>query len=331
MKLLLITDTHGHLDSINALARETNCDAVIHAGDLGFYDQGSADRMTQRELLLSILHSELPMETKKEAEKLERPALSGFVRQHGLLGQLREYLSGEKAFDVPVYAVWGNHEDLAVVEKFYRGEYGMPNFHVLHEKQSFHLGSIHLFGLGGNFLVGKKLFQKPLAGGGGKIWSTFSQYLELLKTVDASATDGERRLFVSHVSPGKEPFMTLIGACTRADWLISGHMGPPCCQTWNEFAIREPEEAMQRVTDRLKEISAAAESLDEEACRQVREELERLEEAVTSDMAPIGRGQQAPRWYRDMFCINLPDAEEGHAVLTEEGGGLELETCVRKG
>lgn len=331
MKLLLITDTHGHLDSINALARETGADAVIHAGDLGFYDEGSADRMTRRELLLSVLHSELPMEAKKEAEKLEGPDLCGFVRQHGLLGQLPQFLSGEKAFEVPVYAVWGNHEDLAVAEKFYRGEYGIPNFHVLHEKQSFHLGCVHLFGLGGNFLVGKKLFQKPLAGGGGKIWSTFSQYLELLKTVEANATDGERRLFVSHVSPGKEPFMTLMGACTRADWLISGHMGPTCCQTWNEFAIREPEEAMQRVTDRLKEIADAVEGLGEGVLGPVREDLERLEEAVTSDLTPIGRGQQAPRWYRDMLCINLPDAEDGYAVLTEEGGGLDLETCVRKG
>jgi hypothetical protein len=47
--------------------------------------------------------------------------------------------------------------------------------------------------------------QRPIAGGGGKIWSTLSQYAELVQMVEKESAPDGPRLFVSHVSPGKEP------------------------------------------------------------------------------------------------------------------------------
>ena len=38
MRFLLISDTHGKLAVVNDLASQTHADAVIHAGDFGFYD-----------------------------------------------------------------------------------------------------------------------------------------------------------------------------------------------------------------------------------------------------------------------------------------------------
>ena len=52
MRFLLISDTHGKLGIINELASHVQADAVIHAGDFGFYDEGSYERLSNRELRL---------------------------------------------------------------------------------------------------------------------------------------------------------------------------------------------------------------------------------------------------------------------------------------
>lgn len=45
-RILLISDTHGNLDAINEKIALTNADMVIHAGDFGFYDENSINRLT---------------------------------------------------------------------------------------------------------------------------------------------------------------------------------------------------------------------------------------------------------------------------------------------
>ncbi len=57
IKILLISDTHGHLDVINDLAEKTKTDLVIHAGDVGFYNESSYKHISSRELRLLISHS----------------------------------------------------------------------------------------------------------------------------------------------------------------------------------------------------------------------------------------------------------------------------------
>lgn len=64
------------------------------------------------------------------------------------------------------------------------------------------LGSVLVYGLGGNLQPGSKMIQSPIAGGGGKVWTTLSQYTDLVRTVDNAGDWPGPRLFVSHVSPG---------------------------------------------------------------------------------------------------------------------------------
>ncbi len=72
MRFLLISDTHGKLWIINELVAETRADAVIHAGDFGFYDEDSYERLSERELRLHIAHSDLPIEEKERILGLPR-------------------------------------------------------------------------------------------------------------------------------------------------------------------------------------------------------------------------------------------------------------------
>jgi predicted phosphodiesterase len=59
MRFLLISDTPGKLGIINELARHVRADAVVHAGDFEFFDQGSVERLSDRELKLHAAHSDL--------------------------------------------------------------------------------------------------------------------------------------------------------------------------------------------------------------------------------------------------------------------------------
>jgi len=44
----------------------------------------------------------------------------------------------------------------------------------------------------------------------------------------------------------------------------------------------------------------------------------------------IGRGARAPRWYRQMIHVNLPDAHAGHAVVDIAEGRANFQTFMAK-
>ena len=74
MRFLLLSDTHGKLGIINELAADLQADAVIHAGDFGFYDDTSYERLSKRELRLQIKHSGLPIKDKQRVLALSQEA-----------------------------------------------------------------------------------------------------------------------------------------------------------------------------------------------------------------------------------------------------------------
>lgn len=329
MKLLLVTDTHGHLTGLNDVAKENSADAIIHAGDFGFYDDTSVDRLSDRELKLRIVHSDLQRSEKKELLSRSREDQREALGDHLPLSDLPLFLAGERRFETPVYAVWGNHEDVEVVKRFRSGAYKVEGLHILYDEATFHFGGLHIFGLGGNFVVGRKLFQESVAGGGGKVWSVLAQYLRLLETVRANAQEGEKRILVSHVSPGKEAFITLMGVHSGCDLIVSGHMGPPFSMIWNDFAIRSPEEATGRVQQRLSEVAEVYESLEARDRDQHKEALSRLAD-LPCERIPCGRGQSAPAWYLNMFNVNLPDASGGCALLETDGATWTIHAGRRR-
>ena len=330
MKVLLVTDTHGKLDALNDLARENLADAVIHAGDFGFYDDASVDRLSERELKLHIVHSDLRRSAKEHLLSRSRDYQREFVRDRLPLSDLPRFLTGEGRFETPVYAVWGNHEDVEVVRRFHNGECAIKGLHVLHNQATFHLEGLHIFGLGGNVLIGSKFFQQPIAGGGGRIWSVLVQYLHLLETVRANAQEREKRILVSHVSSGKEAFITLVGIHAGADLIVSGHMGPPFSMVWNDFAVRSPEEAVSRVQQRLLEVEQACESLNARVVDRYKDIISHLAD-LPCDRISCGRRQDVPAWYLNMFNVNLPDASSGYALLETDGETWKIHSSCETG
>ena len=107
MRLLLVSDTHGRLGIINDLVRQAQAEAVIHAGDFGFHDDESYARLSDRELRLLVVHSDLPKDEKERLLGLPRESRIEAAREHRLVGEFQSYIEGSQSFQVPVYAVWG--------------------------------------------------------------------------------------------------------------------------------------------------------------------------------------------------------------------------------
>lgn len=328
MRFLLISDTHGDLLEINSLAATKQCQAVIHAGDFGFYDEESPDNLTDREMKIRIRFSDLKASEKHRLLELQPKSRRSFVQSQWPLSDLPKYLNNEYRFDIPVYAVWGNHEDVSVLEKFQSKSYLIPNLNILYEKSAFHIQDIRIFGLGGNIITNKNFFQSPIAGKGGKVWSTIIQFIELIKKNIRSSQSKEHRILVSHVSPGKEPLVSLVGICLDADFIVSGHMDPifPLC--WNEFSIRECCESTDRIDQWLDEISSIASKLGKQEMMLVSELREiywRKMEKFSSEKTR----NQSPGWYKKMHYINLPDFGKGYAILEFDDGRCNLETFTQ--
>lgn len=224
-----------------------------------------------------------------------------------IFGDFEDYYFGKKEFDVPVYAVFGNHEDSEVVQELQRG-HQIKNLHLLDENHQYVVNEcFQLFGLGGNFLLNKKAYESTFQGVGGKVQCTFHQLGKLMKNVERSSLPA---ICVSHVSPGKEPLLSRLFAHLAPECWISGHMGAPFPCVWNQETIR-----------RWKEIEVWMGDLPEIESRDnfTKETLYALEKME----APLENHHD---WVRRTWNINLPDFHEGHALLVMDKRKWSLES-----
>lgn len=311
----MITDTHGDIDIINQLLRETRADYAVHCGDFGFYDEHSVERLSERELRLRLKHSSAPWHVRKTAFDLEPDALRDTLRELGLLDTLVPYFTGERRFERPVYAVWGNHEDLEVVRALKSGERTIPNLELLDETRAVDLeGGVRLLGLGGNwYLEGHALFARDVTGHGGKVRASWPQYAWLMQ-IEAERRPARWPIFISHVSPGKARILERLALVMGARMVFSGHMGPPMTQVYSLFSFCESHEALARSQDAFEQLQARfaqdALELDATELTAVQESLDRLD---VPPLPPPERGRRAApgslehRFFTTQF-INLADA-----------------------
>jgi len=287
---------------------------VIHAGDFGFYDESSYKHISNRELFLLISHS--PHRRDYSANKqTERETLIKIVKKHNLLGDFFAYQTNDKQFHVPIYTVYGNHEDAHVIREL-KNNSPIHNFHLLDEDNVHTIGQngeIKLFGIGGNFLVSNKLLKNPLAGQAGKVWSTLHQFGVLYNKLEKKSKPS---IFVSHVSPGKEPLLTRLIIHFMPNIWISGHMGAPYTCVWNQFTVRTMDESLQWLSSQIAALDALP--------------LERLSPEGKIAYEIIKR--DIPRdetWFKKLWNINLPDAKDGYAILNYDGHfSLETHTSL---
>ena len=150
MKILLISDTHGKLDPINELAVKTGADCCFHMGDFCIYARESVSRFSADMLYKQLHHAPVPPDQLASIDRSDASSMRPLAMKYQTFGNFGDYLSGDKYFKVPVYAVPGNNEDaetIALLEK-----HPIRNLTFLNEKKQTELEDFLICGIGGNIV-----------------------------------------------------------------------------------------------------------------------------------------------------------------------------------
>lgn len=245
--IAIVGDLYGQLhmiDDVIEAARGVDC--VIAVGNFGFFDEHSG-ATTDDEVVRAYQKA-------SAASKSSFPGApaSGSMRRSPIPGELQEYISGTRRFQVPVYVVWGEYEDIRVIEKFMSGEYKVHNLHLVDCETPVTIGNLCLFGLGGAWNR-ERLFDHGEArgasvGGGarGHMWITMLQIGRLLQTWSAFQRQEEHKLaFASHkcASLGGAPL--LIAMHLAVDLCIGSGEGAYGA-LFSEPSVRDSEETKAR-------------------------------------------------------------------------------------
>jgi len=151
--------------------------------------------------------------------------LKSVIKKHTepILSELPNFINKSASFDIPVYTVWGACEDVRVLEKFRSGEYKVDNLIIVdeHDSHLLEIGGLklRLLGLGGAVVM-HKLFDNgegrtTIAGGQGTMWTTVLQMGELIETALTAFDRSETRIFITHMSPGREGLLAQLALALR--------------------------------------------------------------------------------------------------------------------
>ncbi|KAI8142041.1 hypothetical protein BJV82DRAFT_616946 [Fennellomyces sp. T-0311] len=353
-RILCTADVRGNISQLNVLAREANADFIIHTGDFGFYERESLDRISNRTLKHLVQYSTLiPPTVRKRLNDSPIEQVRPTIEQspQPFLSEFPEFLAGKKTLEVPVYAVWGACEDVAVLERFRAHKYQIPNLYILDEAQSYLLEvggvSLRLFGLGGA-VVQHKLFDNgegsdTIAGGSGTMWTTALQIGELVETANEVYDQTEIRVLVTHASPGREGLLAQLALVLRADFTISAGLHFRYGISYNEFACQPDQEhyrerllqsqqSFMQLWDAIKDqVQSYADARQQALLKNALAVVNRLPPARNANQpdmpaqyaSPLANDEQA---FKNMWNFNLPDAAFGWLVLDINQGRVSAET-----
>ncbi|KJE95732.1 hypothetical protein CAOG_06154 [Capsaspora owczarzaki ATCC 30864] len=341
-RVLVVNDVRGKLSLLVQLAQHEQADIVINTGNFGFYDDTSYSTMLFKDLQNRIVKSTRNIQTKTLTSEMNEPDLRKYGRTNHSLSELPLYLRGERTLHVPIYTIWGQHEDVRVLEKFRSGDYAVKNLHVLDERNSFRIDNLRLFGLGGDLTYSKLLDSgttSSIAGDNCRAWTTFLQIAELLalarQTQDpaivrpaathsgASHSAAPRdpipvtRILVSHVGSGADALITRIASEIHADYTISGSVLSTSCLSYTNSQVMSQELYHARLatcTEALQTIWNQVHETLRQGCTP--EELALISSVMTMVRQPVTDAS----WSSTVHHI-LPSWETGYAVLAVDQKG----------
>lgn len=335
-KVVCITETKGHIRMINDIAKRHNARAVIHTGDFGFYDADSHKHMNVKELRNMVQFGPLSGALRNKLGKVPDHELHKACSNVSF-SELGKFISGEERLEVPVYVVWGNQEDVSVLNKFADGSYHVPNLYILNQDSSFTISldgnTLRLFGLGGAFLY-HRFFDighgsPTTAGADGVMWSTLIQLGNLIDLSERYKDPNEVRILVTHVCPGKEGLVNVLANAIKADFTLSGALHGKFCHAYTDFSVRTLSNYLEHIGMAQVEIprlwAHVLQALGEANIR------ESDRHAVERVLAALKDKPQTEADLKHIWHLNLTDAKHGHMLLAVADGQLKVETVVDHG
>lgn len=213
MQILLISDTHGKLDVINGLAAETGASCCFHMGDFCTYTRESVSCFSADMLYKQLRHTpQLFSEQLAAIDREDAETMGALALKYHTYGNFEEYLSGEKRFSIPIYAVPGNNDDVAVIARLEK--HPISNLTFLNEAKQLEWEGFLIFGIGGAIAE-----RAPISGVG--CVSTGVQISKLANKM--MTTSLKRKILLTHVPPYEsEPLMQLVKTIKPA-LVLCGH------------------------------------------------------------------------------------------------------------
>jgi hypothetical protein len=258
-RVLLLSDVKGQISLLNTVAISAKVSYVICTGNFGFFDASSAS---------TIDAGALPKAAPSKTHGSKAPG----GRQD--VGELPLCIEGKLKLKVPVYTIWGDQEDVRVLCKFRRGEYTVPNLHIIDELNSHANDGLRLLGLGGAIDVTKMVDggsegDGTIAGEGGRMWTTLLQIGQLIKTSKQTYRQGETRMFITFGNPLLEGFLTILAHELKAD-IVLFHQS----SSFGVVSLRENVvNSMDTMARRMKEAAGSVRRVWDEVGREVTELL----------------------------------------------------------
>ena len=170
-----------------------------------------------------------------------------------------------------------------------------------------------------------------------KLTEIFASEMNILMKVSSADRVGKMRLMqTSLVKPSTPKAVARKISAMPPDPIrsVSTYFPKACgsnftpCMVWNPFAVSTVEEAERRLQggrDAVRKACLGSAKTDATWAAEILAFIGR----VPKDSIDLGRGIKAPRWYRRMTHINLPDARVGYAVLDINEAGSKLQTFIR--
>lgn len=240
-RFLLISDVQGQLTLLNSVAVTAKASYVICTGNFGFYDKESSR---------GINENFLPKSFSKANKRLEVN-----------LGDLHQYISGQRKLSIPVYTVWGEYEDVRVICKFRQGVYKVPNLNIIDEQNTCLIHGVRLFGLGGAVDSSKMVDagdnDETIAGESGRMWTTLCQIGQLVECSDKSYKEEETRIFITYSNPFTQRLLSLLAVRLKADIMMfrpSSPFGPVSLTNSTVTSMRDLNYMMKEAATQIRSV-----------------------------------------------------------------------------
>ncbi len=126
-KIIIIGDTHGNFHVIEEILKKENSSeevvALLHAGDIGLYDERSIGDFDQS--------------TGEYNGRLSPREIQLLIKHNNPVDQFIPYIKGEKKFPVPFYFIPGNHEDFELYRELLNKSLYVPNCIPIHPGKAY--------------------------------------------------------------------------------------------------------------------------------------------------------------------------------------------------
>ena len=169
-KIIIIGDTHGNFEIIEKIFQKENASgevvAILHAGDIGVYDENSIGKWDET--------------AKKYSGRLTEREIKTILRHNNPVGEFLPYIKGDKNFSVPIYNIAGNHEDFALYDDLLNEKTKVENFIPMQSDKiytiSFGKHKLKIAGLG-------KIFPNPGSNRVGEQYIKEQDYIQISRTL----------------------------------------------------------------------------------------------------------------------------------------------------